>query len=282
LRNFAALGAVLTAGLFGVFGPFSTALNAQQFISTTVQPLAGGRNRVTITFAGPPMQPAPPVLRAPYSAVQLDDRIETTTTGGHIAQHMHTWILYRDSTGRRRMETPIVITPGGHPAFSVVEIRDYVGGYEFTLDPVNRIAHRMKRLPHGSEPSLTVLPAHSEYPTEDVPQSSLATLRSESLGSKVIEGITTSGSRAIRSVPAGAGGNDQAVTYVSEDWWARELQLLVLSRQVDPAGTAIVRSLTNIRTSEPNTELFVVPADYKIVDETGRFDVTVTVADQSH
>jgi hypothetical protein len=42
------------------------------------------------------------------------------------------------------METPIVEGRDGEPGFSIVEIRDYVGGYEYTLDSVNRIAHRMK------------------------------------------------------------------------------------------------------------------------------------------
>jgi len=180
------------------------------------------------------------------------------------------------------METPIVIQPGGQPAFSIIEIRDFVGGYEYTLDPVNRIAHRMKILPHGSAPGLTVLPAHSEYPTQDAPQSALVTLHSESLGSKVIEGFTTSGTRTTRSVPAGAAGNDQAVTYVSEDWWSRDLQLFLLSRQVDPIGTATIRSLTQIRTAEPDAALFILPTDYKIVDETGRFDIKLIIPGQSH
>ena len=72
------------------------------------------------------------------------------------------------------------------------------------------------------------------------------------------------------------------VTYVSEDWWSRDLQLFLLSKQVDPVGTTTVRTLTNIRTSEPDAQLFAVPADYKIVDETGRFDVKVIVPGQNH
>jgi hypothetical protein len=55
-----------------------------------------------------------------------------------------------------------------------------------------------------------------------------------------------------------------------------ELSLAVLSKHVDPRSGENITRLTNIDRAEPPADLFTPPADYKIVDETGPFEIQWT------
>jgi hypothetical protein len=86
----------------------------------------------------------------------------------------------------------------------------------------------------------------------------------ESLGTKTIEGIEVVGTRTTSTIPAGAIGNDKALTTTRETWESPELKLVISSAQNDPRFGQTTYSLTNIQRSEPEAALFQVPPDYKI------------------
>jgi hypothetical protein len=86
----------------------------------------------------------------------------------------------------------------------------------------------------------------------------------ESLGRKAIEGIEVVGTRSTSTIPAGAIGNDKALTSTREIWESPELKLIISSTQNDPRFGQTTYSLTNIQRSEPEAALFQVPPDYKI------------------
>ena len=91
--------------------------------------------------------------------------------------------------------------------------------------------------------------------------------KTESLGTRDIEGVTAEGTRSITTVPAGAIGNERPIETVYERWYSKELQLIVLSKHTDPRFGEQTYRLTNINRSEPDRSLFTPPADYKIVSE---------------
>jgi hypothetical protein len=91
--------------------------------------------------------------------------------------------------------------------------------------------------------------------------------KTESLGTRDIEGVTAEGTRSITTIPAGAIGNERPIEIVYERWYSKELQLIVLSKHTDPRFGEQTYRLTNINRSEPDRALFTPPADYKIVSE---------------
>ncbi len=95
--------------------------------------------------------------------------------------------------------------------------------------------------------------------------------KTESLGSKTVEGIEVTGTRSTSTIPAGTIGNDKDLIITRETWYSPELKLVVRSTQNDPRFGQTTYSLKNIEQGQPDEALFQVPADYKIDKITPRF-----------
>ncbi|HMJ84030.1 MAG TPA: hypothetical protein VK504_12715 [Vicinamibacterales bacterium] len=93
-----------------------------------------------------------------------------------------------------------------------------------------------------------------------------ATGRTESLGTRQIEGLMARGRRTVTTIPVGQIGNDRPIEITDEQWESAELKLLVLSRHHDPRTGDVEYRLTNVSRAEPAFDLFTVPADYTVVD----------------
>jgi hypothetical protein len=91
--------------------------------------------------------------------------------------------------------------------------------------------------------------------------------KTESLGTRDIEGITAEGTRTITTIQAGAIGNERPIEIVYERWYSKELQLIVYSRHSDPRFGEQIYRLTNVSRNDPDRSLFAPPADYKILSE---------------
>ena len=87
---------------------------------------------------------------------------------------------------------------------------------------------------------------------------------SESLGSKVIEGVNSEGSRSVVTLDAGAVGNDRPIEISSERWYSPELQTVVMTRHNDPRTGEETFRLTNVNRSEPPAFLFQVPPGFQM------------------
>jgi hypothetical protein len=72
------------------------------------------------------------------------------------------------------------------------------------------------------------------------------------------------GRRTTRTIPAGAEGNDQALTIVSESWISSDMGITLLEKTSDPRSGDSERRMTNLEQSEPDAALFQVPAEYTI------------------
>jgi hypothetical protein len=88
----------------------------------------------------------------------------------------------------------------------------------------------------------------------------------ESLGQKMIDGVLADGKRVTTLLPAGSIGNQQPITVLSEQWFAPDLEILVMTRHSDPRTGETTYSLSNITRGEPAAGLFDVPPDYTIQD----------------
>jgi hypothetical protein len=86
----------------------------------------------------------------------------------------------------------------------------------------------------------------------------------EALAPRIVEGVRLEGHRTTTTIPAGAIGNEWAITISSEEWRSPELQVLVLTDRKDPRNGDSTYRLTHIVRDEPAASLFQVPSDYTI------------------
>jgi hypothetical protein len=88
--------------------------------------------------------------------------------------------------------------------------------------------------------------------------------KTESLGTKMIEGVQVTGTRSTSTIPAGTIGNDQDLNIIRETWYSADLKLVVQSTQSDPRFGVTTYTLKNIQQGSPDATLFQVPANYTI------------------
>jgi hypothetical protein len=88
--------------------------------------------------------------------------------------------------------------------------------------------------------------------------------RVEPLGKRTIEGVETTGTRRILTIPVGAIGNDKALVTTEDTWYSPNLKLVLLSVRDDPRFGKTTYSLTNLRLTNPDKSLFEVPPGYTI------------------
>ena len=88
----------------------------------------------------------------------------------------------------------------------------------------------------------------------------------EDLGTQNIAGVETIGRRQTTTIEAGAMGNDLPMTSVREYWHSQELGLNLLSILSGPMIGKQTFTITELTQGEPDTQLFQLPAGYKITD----------------
>ncbi len=208
------------------------------------------------------------VTGVPFTAQAVTQTTQTLPNGTHISRNL-TATLYRDSQGRTRREETMggagPLASNGGAARQMVFIHDPVAAAAYALNPQNKTAHKMAfNTTHGAggrrsagEDSTAAVGAPSGHGQRFA-------VKTESLGTQVIDGLTVEGTRHTMTVPAGAVGNDQAIESVSERWYSSDLQVVVKSVHTDPRFGQTTYQLTNIQHSEPSATLFQVPSDYSV------------------
>jgi hypothetical protein len=79
-----------------------------------------------------------------------------------------------------------------------------------------------------------------------------------------MDGVEVEGTRRKSTIPAGEIGNEKPIDVVSERWYSKELQTVVMSRHDDPRMGETRYRLTHLTRGEPDRALFEVPSDYTI------------------
>ena len=221
----------------------------------------------TVTY-GPLRAVARTVKGKPYSATQIAEHRKTLADGTSITEPEPSFNVYRDSAGRSRADRPAVspgpLTNAMENMPVIPEISDPVSGDQYILDVGNKIAHHYK-IPAGI-PMVFDLSLVSKVDGTNLPSFGGA-----SLGPQIIEGISAQGKRTTTTYPIGMMGNEQPIVATTETWESPELNITLLTRSVDPRSGENIRALTDIKCEEPDPGLFHVPADYRIVEETGPF-----------
>jgi hypothetical protein len=199
------------------------------------------------------------VQSAPYTAKAVTQFTQTLADGNHI-QRTTTASIARDSQGRVRTERSLEAI-GAHSAS---------GGRAptvFIFDPVAGMSHVL----NTSERTVREMPIHT-LPSGGFGgrQRNQAELKTEDLGTQVVQGVMAQGKRVTRTIAAGREGNERAIDIVTETWFSPDLQVVVMSKTSDSRFGETLYQLTSISRAEPDPALFTVPADYIMQQERAR------------
>jgi hypothetical protein len=234
---------------------------AAQFSAVSTEGCGAGGGTMSVGV-GPRGMSMHVVAGKPYSGRETGETIQNLPNGAHIVHHRRSEPLtWRDSHGRVREERP-----DRSPCLGgIYRIEDPVAGYYYVVDPINRVAHRVRlevREPKNRPP---------EPPTPQTP-----TITTEPLGTKTISGVKVVGTKTAKVYPAGSKmGNDAPVTTVSEYWVAPSLDLYLYTKESGPGDTDSISEIKDLSTDEPDPALFKIPDGYKVVDETKSFTITI-------
>jgi hypothetical protein len=227
------------------------------------------------------------VQGAPYSATIVNESTQTLADGNRIVQRF-SGTTARDSQGRTRQDTalPPIGNMSAANAPQLVFIQDPVAQIAYTLNLTDKTAHKMPTPPAGAVVAKATLGAGTVgqpirmaaggvttaagggafFFQKQVTVNEQAEVRTESLGTQTMQGVSVGGVRTTRTIAAGEIGNDKPIDIVTEVWTSPELKTIVYSKRSDPRMGEQTFQLTNIVRSEPDASLFTVPADFKLVD----------------
>lgn len=234
-------------------------------------PRAGGPGQPGRPEQGPMGPPQPPnaqfigaelrfgdklVKGQPFSADIVIEDNRRLYDGSTVTKQVN-GAVYRDTAGRTRREMPLenvggfnVVGDNSKPQ-KLVFINDLSAHTQYFLDYGNKVARKNEMVGNPGQ-----------KPDKDGPPDA----KSESLGTKTIDGISVEGTRNTFEIPAGQLGNAKPIQVIDERWFSPELQVVVLSRHVDPVAGEHVFKLVNIKRSEPSADLFNVPEGFKVVE----------------
>jgi len=198
------------------------------------------------------------VTGAPMTATITVTHDQTLSDGNTIHTE-NTSTEYRDSQGRVRKEVPFkLVTPAtGATEGTMVVIMDPVAGKRYVLNPQKKTAHEMPLHPPGPHPGDTIGAGPVTRPGEE-------NVNTEQLGTKTILGLSATGTRVTRTIPAGQIGNAKAISVVTERWVSTDLQIPLSMTHTDPMMGTMTTTVTSVTRGEPDASLFQVPSDYKI------------------
>jgi hypothetical protein len=229
-------------------------------------PLGRGPGRMGPGGPGGMMGFARTVTGAPYSGQEVEESTQTLANG-NVITHKSQANVYRDSSGRVRMERTV---PAGHAApgqtaaqtgtKTIVSIHDPVAKVAAEMDTSAKTAHQMTLPNHGEHAQFQGSRAGrgTNAPTSD------PNVVTTDLGMQTINGVQATGTRVTRTIPAGQIGNAQAIQVVTETWRSPDLQIPVMTKRTDPMHGTTTTQLTNITRSEPDPSLFQIPSDYAL------------------
>lgn len=254
--------------------------------------IAGGGPKAGVVTMRVEAMDVEPAKGLPFCATVVTEHTQAFADGNRIHTSDSSSVC-RDSEGRTRREAALNLLGAAAETSTpkLVTIIDPIAGYRFMLDSESKTAHKM---PIGLPKALNTAGALPLSPEKGEPvvmfqsvtasgpnigagkdfffrssgrASDDAAPATESLGDQTIDGIHATGTRMTTTIPAGKMGNEQPILVTSERWYSPELKATIMSKHSDPWAGELKTQLTNVSSSEPDSSLFQVPSDYKIVDD---------------
>jgi len=214
------------------------------------------------------------ITGAPFVADSSTEFVQTAADGSHV-KHTSTAAVARDSRGRTRYSQNLSVLLSGEPR-SITIIRDPGAGVRYLIDSNEKVARR-ETIPAAAAGGSSR--AASAWTARDaairIARQSIVSLLSAhgavaghvvvtSLGERDIEGLAASGANARLELPSGTIGNEKPLTFTSEAWFSKDLEIVVMSKVSDPVQGETIFQLKQIRRVEPSSDLFEIPSGYRV------------------
>jgi hypothetical protein len=214
--------------------------------------------------AVPAMPPIKVVRGQPFSAEVTTESVQVLADGNRIVRKT-TASVARDSEGRTRRQQNSITGDNG-ASVSAVFIHDPVAGAAYVLDPRSHVARKLAVTPFNSsgESVEVKTPLSAEGRPGDGRSASGAQLRTESLGTQLVDGLQADGTRVTRLIPAGQAGNERSIAVVTESWFSQDLQIVLLNKTTDPRVGETIYKVTDLKRLEPDRLLFEIPSGFAI------------------
>ena len=190
----------------------------------------------------------------PFSGVDNIEWTRTLEDGTTITTHT-TANLARDSQGRMYRENHHFASLDKKSPLYQINIYDPVTRSEITCSTTT-----MQCIIQDYKPRTFF----ETTPTGPIDEGNRFLAR-ESLGSQVIEGVYTNGTRETTTVNPGVLGNDRPLVSTREFWYSDELETNLSVTRTDPRNGKQAIWISNISRSEPDSHLFEIPIGYTIV-----------------
>jgi hypothetical protein len=181
-----------------------------------------------------------------------DGSFNIRTSVAHIA---------RDAAGRIYNERRALVPSAykGDPILLSALIYDPATRTSTFLNPSDHLARqRVLPQPRPTEPVIPLLGPHA----------GAAFTKQEDLGEQTVGTTLLRGTRKVWTVPAASSGTGKEVEIVDQYWYSPDLSIYLIIQHDDPRTGEQIVAVKDVTRSAPDPSLFVVPARYRIVDET--------------
>lgn len=242
----ASLSSVALAACFAAASLLAPAQNTED-----VHAPDGGTQEMTSSIS------IPPVTNAPFQATVTLEWTKHLADGSIIVIKNHRLVV-RDSQGSIYQERRTLVPEGSsqEPRVRSIEISSPVTHTKYFCDPgLTRCELRNYEV-RVADPA--VLAGANAKGSGNLSQTNL--------GTKIIEGLDAVGTRETITIQPGVIGNSASVENTKEFWYSAQLGLNLRVLRLDPLHGDQSLAVTNIKLSEPDPQLFVLPPTSKIVD----------------
>lgn len=206
----------------------------------------------------------PPIPNAPFWATLDTEWVRFAPDGGSIT-FVNQRHIARDGRGRI-YEERWALVPKYHPNGDIPSKMTWIQIADpklRTLYNCNTEKHACDLVTYDPAKDLTAAQPRRTPPTAgDRGPTSL-----EDLGTRNIAGVDTVGIRRTYRIEVGSMGNDQPMTSMKEEWHSQELGINLLSVRSDPMSGKQTFTIVELNASEPDPQLFDLPAGYKVSDQ---------------
>ena len=198
-----------------------------------------------------------PLPTAPFQATVTAEWTKHLPDGTTTTVHNYRLVV-RDNQGRIYQERRTLVPEGSSQPSRIfrIEISSPVTHTKYFCNPSLRECELRDYNVPVSEPVV---------PVGEIANGTKYLSRS-SLGSKTIEGVDTIGTRETITTKTGVIGNSGPVDYTKEFWYSPKLGLNLEVLRLDPLHGDQLFKVTNVSLAEPDSRLFVLPANCKVMD----------------
>jgi hypothetical protein len=199
----------------------------------------------------------PPVKNAPFQAT-VTLRWTRHLANGATTVMKNYRLVVRNSQGSIYQERRTLVPEGGsqEPQVRRIEISIPAEQVKYFCDPALSRCEARNYDVRVADPEVSVT-------NDRIPNPNLS---HTDLGSQIIEGLNAVGTRENLIIPTGTVGNTAPLENTKEFWYSPQLGLNLRVRRLDPLYGDQSFAVTEIKLSEPDPQLFVLPSNCNVMD----------------